>query len=222
MPLDSAMSDPAEFRAVSDLLARSIFAPAAHRRHNANNKRGFRPALSHGGASMSSRSSNRAGIFPAQWPCTAMIRLLVVCMLGISGPAFAQTTGAVGLNPVTPPDKEEVPRGGCTPIGVTASGEIVFPFTCKVFLERRRGPIEEPPKPAAQAEKTETPAPAVPVQAATQVKDEPAIQVVGTDASSKSSADEQKLGDDGKKRSRQAKRLQRAKPNSLAADTKKP
>jgi hypothetical protein len=98
----------------------------------------------------------------------------------------------------------------------------VFPFTCKVFLERRRGPIEEPPKPAAQAEKTETPAPAVPVQAATQVKDEPAIQVVGTDASSKSSADEQKLGDDGKKRSRQAKRLQRAKPNSLTADTKKP
>jgi hypothetical protein len=171
---------------------------------------------------MSSRSSNRAGIFPAQWPCTAMIRLLVVCMLGISGPAFAQTTGAVGLNPVTPPDKEEVPPGGCTPIGVTASGEIVFPFTCKVFLERRRGPIEEPPKPAAQAEKTETPAPAVPVQAATQVKDEPAIQVVGTDASSKSSADEQKLGDDGKKRSRQAKRLQRAKPNSLTADTKKP
>jgi hypothetical protein len=98
----------------------------------------------------------------------------------------------------------------------------VFPFTCKVFLERRRGPIEEPPKPAAQAEKTETPPPAVPVQAVTQEKNEPAIQVVGTDSLPKSSADEVKQGDDGKKRSRQAKRLQHAKPNSLAADSKKP
>jgi hypothetical protein len=150
------------------------------------------------------------------------ISLLVLCMLGISGVAFAQTTGAVGLNPVTPSDKDEVPPGGCTPIGVTASGEIVFPFTCKVFLERRRGPIEEPPKPAAQADKTETPALAVPVQATTQAKDEPAIQVVGTDSSSKASTDEQKQADDGKKRTRQAKRLQRAKANSLAADTKKP
>jgi hypothetical protein len=61
------------------------------------------------------------------------------------------------------------------PIGVTDSGEIVFPFTCKAFLEQRRGPMEEP-KPAAQAEnpapaeKVETPAAAAAVQAAVPAK----------------------------------------------------
>jgi|GEM_PF-958354 len=30
------------------------------------------------------------------------------------------------------------PPGGCTPIGVTASGEIVFPLTCKDFIEQHK------------------------------------------------------------------------------------
>ena len=30
------------------------------------------------------------------------------------------------------------PPGGCTPIGVTVSGEIVFPMTCKDFIERHK------------------------------------------------------------------------------------
>jgi hypothetical protein len=156
-----------------------------------------------------------------------MIRLLVLSMLGTSGAALAQTTGSVGPNPVPPSEKDEVPVGGCTPVGVTASGEIVFPFTCKAFLERRRGPIEEL-KPAArdekppQAEKAETPAAAVPAQAAVPLKNDPVIQPDGTDFLPKSSAEEQKQGDGGKKRGRQAKRYQRARPNALAADTKKP
>jgi hypothetical protein len=30
------------------------------------------------------------------------------------------------------------PPGGCTPIGITVSGEIVFPMTCKDFIERHK------------------------------------------------------------------------------------
>jgi hypothetical protein len=64
-----------------------------------------------------------------------------------SGAALAQTTGSTGPDST---GKDKVPPGGCLPIGVTASGEIVFPFTCKAFIERLRGPIEEP-KPAPRS-----------------------------------------------------------------------
>ena len=30
------------------------------------------------------------------------------------------------------------PPGGCTPIGITVSGEVVFPLTCKDFIERHK------------------------------------------------------------------------------------
>jgi hypothetical protein len=33
---------------------------------------------------------------------------------------------------------EDVPPGGCMPIGLTASGEIVFPIQCKELIERHR------------------------------------------------------------------------------------
>jgi hypothetical protein len=150
-----------------------------------------------------------------------MIRLLVIAILAASGPALAQTTGSVKPVAVLPPDKDDVPPGGCTPIGVTVSGEIVFPFTCKAFLEQRRGPIEEP-KPAAQVEKpaqAEKPVAAAPAQAAP-AKTEPVVQPVEADSSSASSIEGPKQGDDAK-RSRQAKRHRRTEPNGLVA-TKKP
>jgi len=65
-------------------------------------------------------------------------------MLAVSGAAPAQTTGSTGPDST---GKDKVPLGGCMPIGITASGEIVFPFTCKALIERLRAPIEEP-KPA--------------------------------------------------------------------------
>jgi hypothetical protein len=157
-----------------------------------------------------------------------MIRLLVIAILAASGPALAQTTGSVKPVAVLPSDKDDVPPGGCTPIGVTVSGEIVFPFTCKAFLEQRRGPIEEP-KPAAQVEKpvqAEKPAQAeksvaaAPAQAAVPAKTEPVVQPVEADSSSASSIEGPKQVDDGK-RSRQAKRHRRTEPNGLVA-TKKP
>ncbi|MGC2810029.1 MAG: hypothetical protein WA303_06585 [Bradyrhizobium sp.] len=69
----------------------------------------------------------------------------------ISGAALAQTTGTVNPNP-TPPEptvKADVPPGGCMPIGLTASGEIVFPIQCKEFIDRERGKAVEQTPPAA-------------------------------------------------------------------------
>jgi hypothetical protein len=34
-----------------------------------------------------------------------------------------------------------VPAGGCTPIGLTARGDLVFPITCQELMERHRGPV---------------------------------------------------------------------------------
>src|ERR1700737_1196728 len=79
-----------------------------------------------------------------------MKRLLALLLTVMSGAALAQTTGTVNPSPAPaePSVKEDVPPGGCMPIGLTASGEIVFPIQCKEFIERQRGQAVEQ-KPAA-------------------------------------------------------------------------
>jgi len=91
-----------------------------------------------------------------------------------SGAAFAQTTGAVNPKPAQaePSVSEEPPPGGCMPIGLTASGEIVFPFQCKAFIERQKAADQKPAaaenvkpaaaeqKPAAAEDKTDAKQPA--------------------------------------------------------------
>jgi hypothetical protein len=62
--------------------------------------------------------------------------------------------------------KEDVPPGACMPIGLTASGEIVFPIQCKEFIERQRGKAVEH-KPAAEE---------TPVQAAKQPDSAPPVE----------------------------------------------
>src|SRR5882762_7338024 len=42
---------------------------------------------------------------------------------------------------VSKPDN--VPVGGCMPIGLTARGDLVFPMQCRELIERERGPIRE-------------------------------------------------------------------------------
>jgi len=81
----------------------------------------------------------------------------------MSGAALAQTTGTVNPSPVPqgPSAMEEPPPGGCMPIGLTASGEIVFPFQCKAFIERQRAASQkragaENEKPAAAEQKPDT------------------------------------------------------------------
>jgi BA14K-like protein len=83
-----------------------------------------------------------------------MKRLLALLLTVMSGAALAQTTGTVNPSPAPaePLVKEDVPPGGCMPIGLTASGEIVFPIQCRDFIERHRGKAVEQ-KPAAVEEK---------------------------------------------------------------------
>lgn len=68
---------------------------------------------------------------------------VLLTMMG--GAALAQTTGTVNPNPAPaePAVKQDVPPGGCMPIGLTASGEIVFPIQCKEFIDRERGKAVE-------------------------------------------------------------------------------
>jgi len=72
----------------------------------------------------------------------------------ISGAALAQTNPSPA--PATSPAKEGnmPPPGGCKPIGLTVSGEVVFPLECKEFIERMRA-ID--PKPAAAEAKPAAP-----------------------------------------------------------------
>jgi hypothetical protein len=49
--------------------------------------------------------------------------------------------GVSEVSPKAPTQKDDdVPGGECTPIGVTASGKLVFPMQCQAFLERHRDP----------------------------------------------------------------------------------
>jgi hypothetical protein len=91
-----------------------------------------------------------------------MKRLLALLLSVMSSAALAQTTGTVnpGAAAAQPSVNQDVPPGGCMPIGLTASGEIVFPIQCKGIIEQHRGkdveqkPAVVEPKPAAVEEKT--------------------------------------------------------------------
>ena len=72
------------------------------------------------------------------------VALCCVSIMMKNGAAFSQTTGTVDSAPTVPPANEDAPAGGCMPIGLTASGEIVFPIQCKEFIERARGKTVEP------------------------------------------------------------------------------
>ncbi len=58
-----------------------------------------------------------------------------ILFMVMGGPLFAQTTGS------TEPSakKDDLPPGSCMPIGLTVSGEVVFPFQCKEFIDRLKG-----------------------------------------------------------------------------------
>src|SRR6267142_848295 len=81
--------------------------------------------------------------------------LLAFLLSVMRGAALAETTGAVNPSstPAQPSANEDVPPGGCMPIGMTTSGKIVFPIQCKEFIERHRGAAVEQ-KPAAVEEKS--------------------------------------------------------------------
>lgn len=87
---------------------------------------------------------------------------LVLCCVFpavMGGAAFAQTGNPADPSPTaaqSSPKQDDPPPGGCKPIGLTVSGEVVFPFECKEFIERQKAIISKPAaaeaNPAAAAE----------------------------------------------------------------------
>jgi hypothetical protein len=132
-----------------------------------------------------------------------MKRLLVIFFLMVmSGEAFAQTTDTAKPSPAPaePSVKEDVQPGGCMPIGLTASGEIVFPIQCKEFIERQRGKAVEQ-KPAALEEK-----PAQAAKSASPVESKPVAKPVETASLPKKRSVERKRREQRKVSNREKKR----------------
>jgi hypothetical protein len=90
------------------------------------------------------------------WIGYRMKLLLALILAVMSCTAHAQTTGTINPIPVAPSTKVDVPPGGCMPIGLTTSGEIVFPIQCKEFIERQRGMAVEQNSAAVEAKPAAT------------------------------------------------------------------
>jgi hypothetical protein len=82
--------------------------------------------------------------------------LCCVLLMLTSGVALAQTNSPADSNPASAESSaknDDMPPGGCKPIGLTVSGEVVFPLQCKEFIERQRAVNQRPAaaeaKPAA-------------------------------------------------------------------------
>jgi BA14K-like protein len=110
----------------------------------------------------------------------AMMRLLALQTVAVSvfycvlfsplvDTAVAQTTGTVSpmTAPAEPSPNEEPRPGDCMPIGLTASGEIVFPFRCKDFIERNKA--------ARPKSQTSDEGPATAKEKPTQTDEKPAV-----------------------------------------------
>jgi hypothetical protein len=65
----------------------------------------------------------------------------------VMGGALAQTGNLADPSPTaaqSSPKEDDPPPGGCKPIGLTVSGEVVFPLECKEFIERQKAMISKP------------------------------------------------------------------------------
>ncbi|HWL18339.1 MAG TPA: BA14K family protein, partial [Bradyrhizobium sp.] len=93
---------------------------------------------------------------------------LLVAVIG--GAALAQTSSPADSSaaPAESSAKDgDMPPGGCKPIGLTVSGEVVFPLQCREFIERQKAmaakpaaaevkPADAEPKPSAAEAKAAT------------------------------------------------------------------
>ena len=90
---------------------------------------------------------------------------LIALLFLMNNAVLAQTTGTVNpsATPAGSSGKEDVPPGSCMPIGMTASGEMVFPIQCRELIEQNRGKVGEQNPTAVEEKKpaqhSETPAP---------------------------------------------------------------
>ena len=54
--------------------------------------------------------------------------------------------------------QDNVPPGGCMPIGLTARGDLVFAMQCRELIERERGPIQEGERKTSEQRSQQEPA----------------------------------------------------------------
>jgi hypothetical protein len=66
----------------------------------------------------------------------AILRILAATLPVLFGMSSGGVAQPLDPQPRAQSSEDGPPPGGCNPIGVTASGDIVFPLTCKDFLER--------------------------------------------------------------------------------------
>src|SRR5882762_8342018 len=92
---------------------------------------------------------------PRSAPDVIVARLLapaafvLCCVLPavMGGAALAQTGSLADPSPTaaqSSPKEDDPPPGGCKPIGLTVSGEVVLPLECKEFIERQKAMISKP------------------------------------------------------------------------------
>jgi BA14K-like protein len=90
---------------------------------------------------------------------------LTALLFLMNSAVLAQTTGTISpsATPAESSGKEDVAPGSCMPIGMTASGEMVFPIQCRELIEQHRGKVGEQNPVAVEekkpAQQSETPAP---------------------------------------------------------------
>jgi hypothetical protein len=96
--------------------------------------------------------------------CLVAAPLSVTCGFALAQTGNAENPANTSMEPSA---RQEPPPGGCMPIGVTVSGDIVFPFQCKEFIEQKKAvnskpvAIEEQAKPTEKQTSTPEQAPAV-------------------------------------------------------------
>ena len=77
-------------------------------------------------------------------PCLVLLGVMSSAALpqtALPQTALPQTTLSQTMGPANPgaaPTESSAPGGNCAPIGLTVSGEIVFPFQCREFIERQK------------------------------------------------------------------------------------
>jgi hypothetical protein len=93
-------------------------------------------------------------------------RASVLCcvLMAMGGIARAQTGSPGDPSPVpaqSSAKEDDTPPGACKPIGLTVSGEVVFPFECREFIERQKALNSKPTVAVAKPSSLEQEPPAV-------------------------------------------------------------
>jgi hypothetical protein len=77
--------------------------------------------------------------------CFAMKLASLILVMSVVPLSVARAEDAssqrLQLAQASPSKSEHQPAGACTPIGLTANGDIVFPWDCREIIEKQRGPI---------------------------------------------------------------------------------